>query len=471
MRASLLVLFPAALLAGCVAGPDYHGPEGSIAQAPAAAAPFVAAQESDFVEAALPDKWWELYDDQRLDALVEEALAANADLRVADANLRQASAVLRQAEAGRRVTTTVSGGVELDREASTGYSLPGILGYDAGISAGLPLDLSGKIRRAIEASRADEEVVRAARDDTRVAVAAAVTRAYASVCAANYGLAANARVTKLLGETLDVTRRLQRAGRGTAFDVTRARTALEQSEAALPAYEAERQANLFLIATLLGKVPAQYPEDIANCDTLPVLSQPMPVGDGAALIRRRPDIRAAERQLAADTARIGVAMADLYPQVSLGGSAGLSGPFSDIGSGSSLGFSLGPLISWSFPDRTIVRAEISAAGAQADVDLASLDATVLDALRETETALIAYARGQDQVAAYRKARDSAAEAADQAEKLFRFGRADFLSVLDAQQSLAAAETALASAETEAVDRQVDIFLALGGGWQGEGVSP
>lgn len=465
MRAAL-ALIPAVLLAGCVAGPDYALPEQSLARSAEANAPFVSADGADFTAAPLPDKWWRLYDDARLDALVEEALQANTDLRVADANLRRASAIVREVASSRRVSTSVSGGLDLSRQSGTGYDLPGVLGYDAGISAGVPLDLSGRIGRAIEASLADEEVVRAARDDARVTIAAAVTRAYASVCAANYGLAANRQVTDLQQQTLEVTQRLQRGGRGTAFDVTRARAAVDESEAALPAFAAQRHANLFLLAALLGRVPADYPKDVAECATLPALAAPMPVGDGASLLRRRPDVRAAERQLAADTARVGVAMANLYPQVSIAGSAGIGGKLGDLGAPTSFGFSIGPLISWSFPDRTAVRAQIAQAGAQADADLAALDGTVIGALRETETALDTYRRTQEQVMAYRRARDSAAEAAEQAGRLFRFGRADFLQVLDTQRSLASAESALVAARSASVDDQIAIFLALGGGWQG-----
>ncbi|MCT2398698.1 efflux transporter outer membrane subunit [Novosphingobium mangrovi (ex Huang et al. 2023)] len=465
MRSAFLSLLPAVLLAGCVAGPDYHMPKDAVAASDAPGRPFVSVQGTAFSAAPLPDEWWQLYNDPRLNELVEQALAANTDLRAADANLRRAAAIARQVEAGRTVSTAVGGGIDLSRPSSTGYSLPGILGYDAGISAGLPLDLSGRIARAIEASRADEDVSRAARDYTRVAVAAAVTRAYAGVCAANFSLATNRRVVALQRSTLEATQRLQRGGRGTVFDVTRAQAAVDRSEALLPAIVAQRQAHLFLIATLLGKVPADYPTDLADCSALPALTSPLPTGDGAALIRRRPDVRAAERQMAADTARVGVAMADLYPQVSIGGSTGIGGPFKSFGSGNSFGFSLGTLLSWSFPNRPVVKARIAAAGAQADADLANFDSTVLGALRETETALNTYAQSRESIAALQKARDSAAGAAGQADELFRFGRSDFLQVLDAERSLADAEVALADARTMMVDDQIDIFLALGGGWQ------
>jgi NodT family efflux transporter outer membrane factor (OMF) lipoprotein len=455
-----------ALLAGCAtAGPDYHFPEHSAAGAPAANGGFASGRDAAFAEAPLPDHWWRLYDDPRLDALVAQALAANADLRAADANLRKADAVVRETAAGRSITTDLSGGAALARPSGTGESLPGVLSYDLGIAAGYPLDLRGKIKRAIEASEADRDAVAAARDAVRISVAAATAKAYAATCAANYRLAVTRRIVTLQRETLDATRRLQRGGRGTAFDVSRAQAAVDASEATLPAFTAQRRAALYLLATLLGRAPADYPQGVEQCATLPRLAHPLPIGDGGALIRRRPDIRAAERAIAADTAEIGVATADLYPSIGLGGSAGLSGPLKDIGGPTSFGFSLGPLIHWSFPDRPAVKARIAAANAQVEGDLARFDSTVLGALREAETALETYARARDQAAALGRARNSAAVSARQAGKLFRFGRGDFLSLLEAQADLARAEAAHSAAETQLVDDQITLFLTLGGGWQ------
>jgi multidrug efflux system outer membrane protein len=455
-----------ALLAGCAtAGPDYHPPAHSAATEPSATGGFVSARDPAFANEPLPDRWWRLYDDPQLDALVEQALAANADLRVADANLRKASAVVRETAAGREVTTGLSGGATLARPSGTGESLPGVLGYDLGLSVGYPLDLRGKIRRAIEASLANREAVEAARDAVRVNVAAATAKAYADVCGANYELAVTQRIVSLQRETLTATTRLQRGGRGTAFDVSRAQAAVDASEASLPGFIAQRRAALYLLATLLGRPPADYPRQVETCSTLPTLVRPMPVGDGAALIRRRPDIREAERTIAADTAEIGVAMADLYPQISLGGSAGLSGPLKGIGGPTSFGFSLGPLISWSFPNRPVVKARIDEANAQVEADLAGFDATVIEALRGTETALETYARDRDRATALGRARDSAALSARQAGKLFRFGRGDFLSLLEAQSSLAQAEATHASAQARLADDQIAVFMALGGGWQ------
>ncbi|ARS27545.1 efflux transporter outer membrane subunit [Sphingomonas sp. KC8] len=458
-------------LAGCTtAGPYYQRPAQAVALAPAANANFAAAADRAFAAQALPDRWWRLYDDPALDALVEQALAANKDLRAADANLRRATAIVQEVAAGRTLSTTASGGVDLTRASGTGISLPGILGYDVGLSASYPVDIAGKIRRAIEAAAGDAEAVRAARDDVRVTVAAATARAYVDVCAANYSLAVNRQVVAIQRRTLDATRRLQRGGRGTAFDVSRAQAVVDQSEANLPGFAGQRQAALFRLATLLGKPPADYPRDVADCARLPAMRRPLPMGDGAALIRRRPDIRAAERALAADTARIGVAMADLYPQVRLGGSVGLGGAARDIATGSSFGFSLGPLINWSFPNRPVVKARIAQAGAQVEADVATFDAVVLEALRQTETALSNYARTRDRATALDRVRDASALSAGQADRLFRFGRSDFLNLLDAQRGLAAAESARAAAQVQLAQDEIVIFLALGGGWQ-DAVAP
>ncbi len=457
----------ALMLTACAtAGPDYAPPTNAIANAPAATGAFRSAVGPGIDPTApLPDRWWRLYDDPRLDTLVEQALAANTDLRVAQANLAKAEAILREAEAGRTLSTSIDGGLSLARPSGTGRMLPGTLGYDFGLSAAYPLDLNGRIRRAIEASNADVEATAAARDFVRVGVAAATARAYAQVCAANYLLGVNRRVVAAQRETADATRRLARGGRGTAFDVSRAQTAVETSAAALPAIEGQRQSALYLLATLLGRAPADYPPEVATCGALPTLAKPLPTGDGTALIRRRPDIRQAERALAADTARVGVAMADLYPQVSIGGSLGLSGPLDGLGGGTSFGFSLGPLLSWSFPNRPVVKARIAAADAQVRADAAGFDGTVIEALRQTETALETYRRDAQRAEALRRASASASLSAQQAGKLFRFGRGDFLSLLDAQRSYASAEVASASARAQLVEDQIAVFMSLGGGWE------
>jgi outer membrane protein, multidrug efflux system len=456
-------------LTGCAtAGPDYALPADSIAVAPSAQGAFDAGDNPAFASDPLPDRWWQLYDDPRLDDLVQQALAANADLRAADANLLRAEAVLRETAGEEGLGASVEGSLMQERNhslRSAGAGLSGVLTGQIGLQLTYPLDLHGKITRAIEASSADRDATEAARDHVRITVAAATARAYAQVCAANDQIATAQNIVDLQQQTLDATRRLQQGGRGTAFDVSRAQSAVDSSKAALPALRAQRQGALYLLATLLGKPPADYPRDIAQCDALPRLARPMPISDGAALIRRRPDIRQAERMLAADTARIGVAMADLYPSVSIAGGLMLFNRVGDLPDTDSISFGLGPLLSWNWPYRTQVDARIDQADAQVQADKARFDATVLDALRSAETALDSYANDLDQAAALQRASQSAALSADQAATLFRYGRSDFLSLLSAQSALASAEARHATAEAALVDDQIAIFLALGGGWQ------
>ncbi|USI74031.1 efflux transporter outer membrane subunit [Sphingomonas morindae] len=459
-----LVLLALLAAAGCTAGPDYHLPERALVNAPAAQGAFANAAEPAFVPADLPDHWWRLYADPRLDGFIGEALSANTDLRAAEANLRRAGAVIREAEAARTVGTSLSGGATFTHTAA-GSRLGDDIAYSLGGALSYPLDLAGGIRRGIEAARADAEASQAARDQVRVAVAAAVARNYAAACSANRTLAAAERVLGVQRDTLNAITRLFRGGRNTAFDVTRAQAAVDQSAAQIPAILASRQASLYALAALMGRPAAAYPRVVEACATPPILHRPLPIGDGAALLRRRPDIRQAERSLAAATAAIGVESAQLYPQISLGGSLAVAGPVSTIGSAASLTGSLGPLVSWSFPNRIGVRARIAEAGAAADAAAAQFDGTVLTALQDVETALNAYAREIDRNRALSRARDDAATAAAQANRLFRFGRTDFLNVLSAQSNLATAESALAASDATLVDRQIAVFLSLGGGWQ------
>ena len=466
-RAALVPALLALLAGACTAGPDYHGPATAVSRAPAANGPFVSGADPAFAQAPLPDHWWTLYADPRLDAYVEEALKANADLRTADANLRRANEVVRQVEAGRTVQTNLEAGAFAARVGGYTLTKPLDLPYsyilDASVS--YPLDLAGGIKRGIEASRDTAEAVQAARDQVRVTIAAAVARSYADACSANLSLAATRHVLDIQTSTLASMQRLSRGGRGTSFDVTRARTAADKSAAAIPGIIATRQAALFELAALMGRPPADYPREVESCDTPPMLDRAIPIGDGSALIRRRPDIRASERQLAAATAGIGVEMASLYPQVTLTGTMGFANAISAFTDPASFGGLAGPMVSWIFPNRKLEHARIAAAGAGAEAASAHFDATVIEALRQTETALTDYAREIDRDRALEKARDDAAHATDQAGRLFHFGRTDVLSVLTAQSQLAEAEATLASSHAALIDRQINVFLTLGGGWE------
>ena len=457
------------LLAGCkTVGPDYRGPPPSaVVHTPSATGAFVGASGAGISQAEPPGRWWRLYADARLDALVQQALAANTDIRVAAANLEQSQALLAQTRSERTIATTLSGGVQYGAPSAEEYlqsqPIPPALEYSANLSAAYQLDLFGRLRRAEEAASADVEAAMAARDAARVTVAAETARAYADACGAGLRLAVARRSVALQQEARTLTVRLIRAGRGSVQDLTRATGQVAQSQSGVPALQTQQRSALFRLAVLTGRPPAEYRQDLETCTQPPRLTTPLPAGDGAALLRRRPDIRQAERQLAAATARIGVATADLYPTISLGGSLGSIGLVSDFLAPATRSFGIGPLISWTFPNRSAARARIAAASAVSGAALARFDGVVLTALREAETALTTYSHDLQQEAALSAARDQAALALSQTERLYRAGRESFLPVLDAERTLATAEAAVASSEAQLSGDQIAVFLALGGG--------
>jgi len=466
----------AASLAGCTTvGPDYKVPTDAVVNRPAAAAKFSGAQNAAFAQDAVPGKWWRLYDDPQLDALITKALAANTDLRVAAANMDRAAAATQQAQAAKQPSFNVNakpyfGHPSGFEELQPGYDPPSEWFYSMGAGVSYTVDLVGQIRRAIEAADADQASVQAAYDAMRANVAAQTALAYATACTAGMQINSAQHSVDVQSESVKVNQKLQNLGRGTALDVTRARGQLEQLRAALPPLEAKRRVALYRLATLTGETPNQFPQQLAQCAAAPALKQPIPVGDGASLLRRRPDIREAERALAGATARIGVATGDLYPKITLGLSAD-SGYFLDqFASRGSFGYSLGPLISWTIPNTGAVQARIAEAEASTKAAYARFDATVLNALRETESALTVYARELDRDDALKAARDQSTEAADQARKLYQYGKTDYLTVLDAERTLANNESALAASQAEMVEDQIKVFLALGGGWEQDGAA-
>jgi len=472
MRARSLPLAALPLLlaaCGTVVGPNYRVPDAAVVKRPDAAAPFLGAAEKPFSQQALPAQWWRLYRDSTLDALIGQALTANTDLRVASANLARARAVLAEAEQIERpgVDLSAAPGVGRAAGAASGvnHTLPDRASYDTGLHVSYQLDLFGKIARAVEAARADSDSAQAAGDLARVTVAAETTRAYAEACSAGRQIAIARQSVALQDRFVRSTALRVKLGRGTALDNSRALGQRAQLRAAVPPLEAQRRAALYRLAVLTGETPSRFPPSVAACERAPRLAGAIPVGDGAALLRRRPDIRQAERTLAASTARIGVATAELYPQISLGLSAGSTGSLSGFGEGNTLRYSLGPLMSWSLPSTSTARAHIAQAEAGTAASLARFDGVVLNALRETETALSNYARELDRNAALKAARDQGALASDQAARLYRFGRTDFLTTLDAERTLASSEAAVAASDAALAADQVALFLALGGGWE------
>jgi NodT family efflux transporter outer membrane factor (OMF) lipoprotein len=464
-----LSVLAAALAACTTVGPDYHVPKEAVVKREAANAPFMGAFDAAYKSEPLPDDWWRLYQDPTLDKLVAKAFAANADLRVAAANLERAHAVLEEVEEKKRPEVEMSAAPLYGRIAGASIGLPEQLPrtgiYDGDIKVAYQVDMWGRIRRAIEAAEADREAAQAAADLAHVMVAADTTRAYTEACAAGYQLKVAQQSVDLQGRFVKLTFERMRRGRGIAIDNSRAQAQLDQLRANLPPLVARQRTALYRLAVLTGEVPSAFPAEVAQCATAPRVVSAIPVGDGAALLRRRPDVRQAERMLAGATARIGVATAELYPNISLGASFGGVGFMDQFGDANTWKFALGPLISWNLPSTSSARVHIAQANASTAGALAKFDSVVLNALRETESALTVYARELDRNAALRAARDQSALAARQTGKLYQFGRTDFLAALDADRTLATSESLLAASDAQLAADQVQLFLALGGGWQ------
>jgi NodT family efflux transporter outer membrane factor (OMF) lipoprotein len=456
-------------LAGCAVGPNYHAPATPLTSA----GPFVSTAPSSSTSQTLPADWWRLYDDPVLDRLVREALAENDDLKVAAANLANAEALVSQARAGLFPSTAASAGATYGRSASseelaslTNSKAQASWLYSTGFTAAYQVDLFGQIRRTIEAARANAQAEQAAEDAVRVTVAAETAAAYANVC----GFAEQANVARrslrVVQDSYDITVRQRDAGALSDFDVERQATLLEQARSAVPVFEGQRRAALFELTALLGKTPAEAPADAAACQTPPRLNQPLPVGDGAALLKRRPDIRQADRQLASATANIGVAVASLYPSVNLGGAinAGAATP-GTLFNYNSVSYSVGPLVTWTFPNTLVALSQIRQAHAVASGDLASFDSVVVQALKETEQALTTYGAELERHSALAAARGHAEQAFRLAKIQYEAGTASYLDLLTAETTLVTAEQTLASSDQLISTDQVAVFQALGGGWE------
>lgn len=463
MKAALLTSLSALALSACAVGPKYVAP---IAP-PSAAAPFVTANAATVTTPA-DQNWWRMYRDPVLDALVADALAANTDLRVAVARLDAAKASLRGARSDRLPQVTAGASGTYGRLPQS-QRLPGrnqeAAVFDTGLEISYEVDLAGRVRRTIEAARGDVAASAADADAVRVSIVAAATRAYVDAAAAAERQAVAERIVALLSKSAELTGKRVDAGRATKFDYVRIATLRDQRAALVPAIIAERQAALFRLATLTGRTPQELPAAASARTTTPRLDQPIPVGDGAGLLARRPDVRAAERRLAAATARIGVATADLYPHITLGGSGGVTGlSLDNLFTGGPVRWLAGPLLNWSL-NQSAARARIAGAQAETRGALASFDGSVLAALEETETALSTYARELDRRAQLQSARDNAETAARITRARQREGTIDFLEVLDAERTFADADAEVAAADARIADAQIDLFRALGGGWQ------
>jgi NodT family efflux transporter outer membrane factor (OMF) lipoprotein len=455
-------------LMSCHVGPNYRPP----APPEGTAAALVGLNTAVESPQPPPDAWWHLYNDPRLDALVEEALQANRDLAAADANLAAARAAVDVVHASRYPSTDVAAGALRGRDPVTdeileltGRRPQTIWLYEDLFQVAYEVDLFGRIHRAIEAERANAESVAAARDTVRILVAASSARSYAAVCALGEELDVTRHSLDVVSRQAAITEQRYQAGGASEFDVTRARALVGQVRSSIPGLEGERKAALFELTAVLGRTPANAPRELEKCVTPPRVASLIPVGDGQALISRRPDVRQAERRLAAATAQIGVATADLFPTIHLTGFyGGAAAQPSQLTTNLGLAWGVGPSISWTFPNQAGPRARVRQAKASQAAALATFDSVVLTALKETEQALAEYSAELDRRQALVDAQGEIHRSFDIAHDEYAAGSVSNLDLLTTEQSLVTLDAAVASSDATLIQLQIDLFKALGGGW-------
>jgi outer membrane protein, multidrug efflux system len=474
----LLLAIVTGSLLGCAAvGPDYSGTPPSngdlIASWPSAApehaGPAMLAEEP-------AQTWWRQIDDTALDELMSRAVTANYDLRIAAANIESARAILASISTRRRPSVDVGASIEERRNSSaltviadSHDAFPGTSSGVFGANLSWEIDLFGRVRRSIEAATAELGSLEAVRNGVMVAVLAEVARAYVDFRGSQLRLDVARQNVAVQEQTLELVDVLLAEGAATELDAARARTQLLTSRSRIPALDARSRADVNRLTTLTGQPPGALDTTVAAWQPLPELAK-LPdfvaVGSPVDLMRRRPDIEAAERALAAASARIGVATADLFPTVSFGASVGAgAAPLSGLIDAGAPFFALGPSITWNVFDRTGIYANIRQADSNAAANLARYEATVTRALEEVDTAISAYRNERLVRLQLSEAVESSRLAANLARLRYREGAEDFLDVLDAERNLLIVEDQLAVSGIRVAQNLIDIHLALGGGWQ------
>lgn len=457
---ALLALACALTLTACAVGPDYQTPATAPAQ-------LSAAKAGDYDHSRFEALWWQQFDDPTLNQLVQQSLDGNRQLRVAFARLRAARAIRDDVANDQLPTVSSRASSEIGKAQQPGISERRVNSerYDLGLDMAWELDLFGRIQRQLEASDAQIEVAEADYHQLQVSLIAELVDAYGNLRGAQLRERIATQNLENQQESRTITEQLREAGVGSELDVLRADARLAGTAASLPQLQAQQQRAKHRIATLLGLRPEQLELDL-SARPLPAIAKALPIGDPAELLRRRPDVHAAERQLAAATASIGVATADLFPRVSLSGFLGFTaGRGSQLGSSAARAWGVAPSISWAAFDLGSVRARLRGAEAEADGALANYEQQVLLALEESANAFSDYANNQQRLLALLRQAEASRAAAEQARVRYREGEVDFLVLLDAERERLSAEDAQAQAEIELYRGIVAIYKALGGGWQ------
>lgn len=424
------------------------------------------------LSAAPPDTaFWVALGDSTLITLLHEAQQASPDVHAAESRLIAARASRRLSALD--LAPAITAAASVSRQQLSAAQFPGTSGvlprqdlWDAGFDASWELDIFGRVGRTVRAGRAFEEAADDDVRDVRLSLAAEVARTYFEMRGAQSELAVANRNAENQRRTEVLTERRLDNGSGTAFDVERARAELALTRAATPTIEARIAASRYRLAVLLGRTPESLPAALLTPADLPPLPDEVRVGSPGELVRRRPDVLSAEREMAGTATLIGAAQAQYLPRITLAGSDGYTAPtFDALGNTGTPRFFVGPVVSWPFLDLGRVKTRVDLARAHAEEAQARYRSTVLGAIGEAEGAITSYDRARSRLASLAEAVRASTHALELAQLRYEAGATDFLQVLDAQRTLLSAENALATGRTAAVTALVAVYKAVGGSWQ------
>lgn len=464
------------VLIGCALGPQYREPKLAVpekwSETNKGANPAVSRDMS---------RWWTAFNDPVLDSLVYRAIHKNLDLRVAESRIREARAARGIIAADRLPSIDASASytrsersesVPPFRSGSPGGAAGSPFGdrvqnlFEADFDAGWEIDLFGAVRRDVEAASAEVDAVIENRRAVLVTLLAEVARNYVELRGDQLRMAILEYNLEAQREALSLTRVRFSAGLANDLDVARAEALLSTTQAQVPVFETSSRQAIHRIGVLLGEYPGSLITELAKDAPIPIHPPGVPAGLPSDLLRRRPDIRRAERELAAATARIGVATADLFPRFSLTGAfGGRSDVIGDLATGPGRFWGFGPSVRWPVFAGGRIRANIQAQNARQEQALARYEKAVLTSMEEVENALVAYSQEQERRILLANSVESNRRAADLAASRYSAGLEDFLSVLDALRSLYASQDHLAQSEKTVEVSVIGLYKALGGGWE------
>ena len=456
----------AVLLSGCVVGPDYKQPQTSVAST------YANGSQTNLSAEPAVATWWQGFNDETLNRLIDRGVAENHDLRIATARLREARAQRTGIILQTLPSVTANGGYTKERRSIESSAFPlsssqrDLETYEASFDATWELSFFGRAQRAIQAGSAQLAAAEAQRRDVLVSLMAEVARNYFELRGGQHQLNVARRNAENQRESLLIATERFRAGRTAELDVARAQAQLDSTLATIPPLETAIQRTIYRLSVLTGQQPTALEAELSKPKPLPTLPVLANIGKPEDLLRRRPDIRAAERSLAAATALVGLETADLFPRITFNGSVGVSASdFSRLGKAGASTYSFGPNITWAAFDLGRVRARIKAADARTEAQLAAYERTVLTALEETEGALVDFGKTHTRRDHLASAALAAGDAVSLANQRYESGIADFLTVLDAQRTQLAIEEQLAESQTRTATSLIAVYKALGGGWE------